>query len=443
MRILRLTAISFVVFLSACDYNYNLHIAADQGNLQQASDSLSKGADPNNINNGSTPLLRAALRGHTEMARLLLEHGADPNPHTPNGMTNPFVIAACNGNADIVKMMLEKGADANALYINGETAFDCAKRLGHLDVAEILAAAGGKSKNQLDMEAEERIKKAQAAAASGIAPTQVHQSLNSAVTTSVDHPSYKLAENPNNFALVVGIEKYSNDLPSAQFAEHDARSVRDHLVALGYPERNIMYLTGEKASMVGIKKNLESWLPNHVGPDSTVFIYFSGHGSPDAASGEAYLVPWDGDPTYLKDTAYSTKRLFAQLGALKAKHVIVALDACFSGKEGRSVVASGTRPLVTKIDMGLPQAGNVVSLSASGSDEISGTTADQGHGLFTYFLLKGLNGDAANKAGSVTVNGLFSYLSPKVQDAARQDNREQKPRMSPASLDAASDLKLR
>jgi hypothetical protein len=259
-----------------------------------------------------------------------------------------------------------------------------------------------------------------------------------APVSDVDTPLYQEEERPDDYAVVVGIEKYP-DLPAAQYAERDAQAMRDHLVALGYPPRNVILLTGARASRASLAKNLDSWLPNHVTKDSTVFFYYSGHGAPEAGSGLAYLMPVDGDPQYLKDTAYPVKMVYQKLGALKAKRVIVALDSCFSGAGGRSVLAAGTRPLVTKVDTGMA-AGRIVSLSASGSDEISGMAAAQGHGLFTYYMLKGLNGAAADAAGRVTVRALYDYLSPLVQDAARRDNRSQTPQLQPARVD---DLVLR
>ncbi|TBR23811.1 hypothetical protein EPO15_05265, partial [bacterium] len=94
-------------------------------------------------------------------------------------------------------------------------------------------------------------------------------------SSAVDRPSYRLPERPDDFAVVVGIEKYLG-LPDAQFAERDAAAVREHLRALGYPERNIAYLSGPAASSAGLKKNIETWLPNNVTERSTVFFYYSG-----------------------------------------------------------------------------------------------------------------------------------------------------------------------
>lgn len=256
--------------------------------------------------------------------------------------------------------------------------------------------------------------------------------------SEVDTPRYKLEEKAENFALVIGIEKYQN-LPPADFAEHDAAAVRRHLLSLGYPERNIIFLTGPKAGRTGIEKYLQTWLPLNVKSVSRVFVYFSGHGAPDPATGQAYLVPWDGDAKFLKDTAYPVKRLYENLNALKAERVLLAMDACFSGEGGRSVLAKGARPLVTKVDTGISSGGKLVVFAASGPDEITGTQESEGHGLFTYHFLKALG----DKNGSATVRELYNALLPKVQDAARRDGREQTPQLLPAELGGKDSSGLR
>ena len=258
---------------------------------------------------------------------------------------------------------------------------------------------------------------AQAAAAAPAAPPK---------KSDVDAPAYKSKEDPDAFAMVVGIEKYAS-IPEARYAERDAAAVREHMRALGVPDRNIVFLTGPEASRAGLAKNLETWLPRNVSPRSTVFFYYSGHGAPDTRTGRSYLVPWDGDARFLDDTAYPVQRLYEKLGALKVKRVVAALDACFSGAGGRSVLPSGARPLVVKAETGLKVTGSLLVFSAAAEDEITGAEESQGHGLFTYHFLKGLSGEAADKDGRVSARGLFDYLRPKVQDAARRENRDQTP----------------
>lgn len=247
------------------------------------------------------------------------------------------------------------------------------------------------------------------------------------MASDVDSPTLRLAQRPDDFAVVVGVEKYSNDLPDAQFAERDAQAMKSLLLALGIPQRNIKFLTGSRASKANLDAFLEDWLPRNVKEDSVVFFYFSGHGAPDPESGQAFLVPWDGSPSYLQRTAYPVKKLYAQLNGLKAKQVVVALDSCFSGAGGRSVLAKGTRPLVNKVDVSVSRDGKIVLFAAASPKEVTSTLEDQGHGIFTYYFLKGLGGAAQDQSGAVTAQGLYDYLKPKVQDAASQQNRDQTP----------------
>ena len=255
-------------------------------------------------------------------------------------------------------------------------------------------------------------------------------------------PLFQSEEHPNDYALIVGVEKYA-DLPAATYAESDAKAMGDFVRAMGVPARNIETLTGIRATRSGLLKNLETWLANNVNENSTVYFYYSGHGAPDPATGLAYLVPLDGDPQYLADTGYPLKRLYEKLGKLKAKRVIVMLDSCFSGAGGRSVLAKGARPLVNSVDTGYDSDGGKIEvLSASASDQISGTDDASGHGLFTYQLLTGLNGAAEDAQGRVTMKSLFAYLKPKVMDEAHRANREQTPQLQAGGGDGA-DVVLR
>jgi hypothetical protein len=147
----------------------------------------------------------------------------------------------------------------------------------------------------------------------------------------------------HDLAVIIGIEGYQN-LPKSDYAYDDARLVKEYAKALGFRERNIELLLDEKATKTNIEKSLEAWLRNKVKPQSRVLVYYSGHGAPDPATGEAYLVPYDGDPNYLAITGYPLKRLYAYLGQLGAGEAVLVLDACFSGTGGRSVLAKGPDP---------------------------------------------------------------------------------------------------
>ena len=254
------------------------------------------------------------------------------------------------------------------------------------------------------------------------------------LVSDVDRPGFALAPRADDYAVVIGVSQYSS-LPEARYAERDAEAVTKHLVALGLPERNIVHLSGGKATRSMIQGYLEEWLPKNVKPESRVFFYFSGHGAPDPKTGEAFLVPWDGSASFLQSTAYPLKQLYRSLGGLKAKSVIIALDSCFSGAGGRSVLADGARPLVMRFEEAALPRQNMTLFTAASGDEITATLPGKSHGAFTYFFLQGLAGAAKDASGKVTVKGLYDYLKPNVQDEAHRQNREQTPLLQGACPD--------
>ena len=228
-------------------------------------------------------------------------------------------------------------------------------------------------------------------------------------------------EHPRTYAIVVGVEHYRAKLPNADFAVNDARLAAEYFKrVLGVPEANITLLTDDQATKGDFEKYFERWLPNQVQPGDVVYMYYSGHGAPNPAKGDAYLVPYDGDPAYVDQTGFAMKRLYDDLAKLPAKQVYVAIDSCFSGAGGRSVLAQGARPLVSVLPSAVPS--NVTVLSASAGNQISNSYQEKGHGLFTYYLLKGLrekNGD---------LRAAFDYLKPEVSRRAKSEyNSEQDP----------------
>jgi hypothetical protein len=223
----------------------------------------------------------------------------------------------------------------------------------------------------------------------------------------------------NDLAVVIGVERYQS-IPKSDFAYNDARSVKSYLLSLGFAERNIEFLSDERATLSSIRKSVETWLPNRVKKGSRIFFYYSGHGAPDPATGDAYIVPFDGDPSYLSDTGYPVKRLYEKLGAANAAEVIVVIDSCFSGSGGRSVMAKGARPLVVMTDSPVIPS-NMAILSSTQGSQISTSYQEKEHGLFTYYFLKAI------KEGKGDINELFQYIKPQVEDIAKGQNVNQSP----------------
>lgn len=236
-------------------------------------------------------------------------------------------------------------------------------------------------------------------------------------------------QRPADFALAIGLDDYRS-VAASEFGQRDAEAFARYATAkLGVPEENVITLSGQRATKTDIVKYVEEWLPRNVDENSRVFVYFSGHGAPDPENGSSYLLPWDGDPMFLQSTAYPVRQLYDKLAGLKARKVVVFLDACFSGAGGRSVIAKNLRPLVHVIDAAVPKTGKLTVLTASGASQVAGGFESKRHGLFTYYLLKGLGGEAAGKDGALEMSGLYEFVKAGVRKQAHRENREQDPQL--------------
>ena len=114
-----------------------LMMAALKGHAEIARQLINRGADVNKP--GWTPLHYASTGGHTGIMTVLLEQHAYIDAESPNG-TTPLMMAAQYGSMAAVRLLLEAGADAALKNQLGLTAQDFAMRAGRRDVAELIAA---------------------------------------------------------------------------------------------------------------------------------------------------------------------------------------------------------------------------------------------------------------------------------------------------------------
>jgi ankyrin repeat protein len=119
-----------------------LHWASYADDLELADLLIRAGARANAANDlGVTPLWTASLNGSTAMVRRLLEAGADTNAALLLGET-PVMVAARAGNPDVVELLLARGANPNARAARGQTALMWAVAQQHHDVVKVLLAHG-------------------------------------------------------------------------------------------------------------------------------------------------------------------------------------------------------------------------------------------------------------------------------------------------------------
>jgi len=241
-------------------------------------------------------------------------------------------------------------------------------------------------------------------------------------------------ENREDFAVLIGISSYRESaIPEVKYARRDAEVLAKYFEQLsGIPKENIAILTDAHATKSDIEAYLDDWLPRRVTPNSRVFLFYAGHGAPEPEGKGAFIVPYEGHPDF-SSKMIPLPRIYDSLNRLKAREVIVFLDSCFSGAKGRSVMQQGIRPLVMTNERQLAVREKPLVMAASSGSEVTSDLDNARHGLFTYYLLKGLRGEADRSGdGRVTLEELFAFVSSKVRHtASRELNRNQTPVMLP------------
>ncbi len=266
--------------------------------------------------------------------------------------------------------------------------------------------------------------------------------LNSDVDKNIPITPYK---RPNAIAVILTVSRYANkDIPPVKFAKHDGKALREYLIkTFGYDPDNILPKNENELITYGNMKNyIKNVLPNYIRQDgsSEIFIYFAGHGAPSVNNKKAYFVPYDADPNFVSDdNAYSMDAFYDDISALKASKKIVVIDACFSGStgEGEVLVKDASSVLLDvdeSIGTSIDDTNNIVMRSSTGQ-QVSNWYPEKNHSMFTYYLLKGLQGAAdLNQDGTITLGEMKSFINDQDNGlpgmARRKYGRKQTPVIS-------------
>lgn len=228
-------------------------------------------------------------------------------------------------------------------------------------------------------------------------------------------------ENPDAIAIVIGNSDYHQfvpTVPDVAYAGNDAASFRHYLTQLfGLKDGNILLLNnatkGQMENALGGVNGIKGSRLYKLckAGKSDVFVYYSGHGAPGLKDQQGYLVPSDADPTNVETGGYPLAQLYKNLSELQANSVFLVLDACFSGQSPRGPLLAGVSPIGIRVNPETSIANSVVITATSGT-EYATWNDEQKHGMLTYFLLRGLKGEAdKNHDGKITVAELEIYLT--------------------------------
>ena len=211
--------------------------------------------------------------------------------------------------------------------------------------------------------------------------------------------------NTRHWVVVIGVDAYPSPFQSLRYAANDAKAVAQVFQDAG---ANVTLMTPDSL-IQPTKANVIEQLQRHAQLEAVdlLTVYLSGHG--EDVDGTGYFLPMDvTDP--LADSGLSLENLFAILNRANAKHRFVIVDACRVAPKEHFVAALSR----------YSEESNII-FTACDSNQWAPEVPRLKHGLFTYFLLKGLGGGyqdrgAAGPDGTVTVLGLLDYVTRGIED---------------------------
>jgi len=249
----------------------------------------------------------------------------------------------------------------------------------------------------------------------------------------LDPSNMRSKSNKNRVALIIGIEKYEQ-APPASYANLDATYFYEYArKGFGVSKSNMMLLVDEDANLIKSLGIISKWLPGKVVKNQTeLIIFFAGHGLASNDGKELYFLTQDSDPDLLTRTALSRTELFKEILSLEPKSVTMFMDTCYSGiSRDEEVLLASARPIriVADDQDGVPD--NFTVFTASQLDQISSGLKEASHGIFSYYLMKGLEGKAdANKDKQITNGELLAYMDQNVSQKASELGRQQNPSLA-------------
>jgi WD40 repeat protein len=263
------------------------------------------------------------------------------------------------------------------------------------------------------------------------------------VASQPDKPLRASSGQPQRWAVVIGISEYANPtIKNLSYADRDARDFAEFLKSAaggGFEADRMKILLNKDATLQNIKGALYNFLRQTVDKDLVV-IYFAGHGAPEPANpSNNYLLSYDTDPTSLETSAFPMWDVNTALTRyIPSKRVVVFSDACHSGGISSDLATRGVSLTETNLinqylaDLSKSKEGTIV-FTASQAGEVSQELDKFGHGVFTYYLLQGMKGEAdINNDYTVTIGELMDYVEESVK---RQTKGNQHPTRNQGSYD--------
>ncbi|MGF1479995.1 MAG: caspase family protein [Cyanophyceae cyanobacterium] len=221
--------------------------------------------------------------------------------------------------------------------------------------------------------------------------------------------------------LLVGVNHYQDaSLPSLQYSALDCQGLGEAITEATqvFPQKSVLIhhdFAAHPPKLATVKSSLEQ-IAAAAQPQDTVLFYFSGHGILEPDSHQAVLCLADTSEQELLKTGLPLHELLQCLGECAARQQLVWLDACHSGgmtlrgARGERTRFDPTSQLVAVLRQRAAQSQGFYALLSCDHHQQSWEFPELGHGVFTYYLMRGLRGEAADAQGVIEADALYQYV---------------------------------
>lgn len=245
----------------------------------------------------------------------------------------------------------------------------------------------------------------------------------------------------DTYALIIGNENY-RFVSNVPYAIHDARVFKEYCKnMLGIPTSNI-HISEDATKQMILEEELMDWLQTIPNRDKKkLIVYYAGHGVPDVKDhNKSYLLPTDVRGTS-PQRGIALDDFYRELGDLEFAQTSVFLDACFSGVNRDSEgVTEGLRGVEIDAEEGSLGNGSVVVFSAAQGNETAQGYPEEGHGLFTYYLIKEIRDSFGNITFGELSDNIKKNVSVKAKDLKLRKNQTPSTNASESISDSWRDM---
>ena len=246
--------------------------------------------------------------------------------------------------------------------------------------------------------------------------------IDAALIPDVDNMPNSLAafDQPKAVIISIGVGTFlEGEVPAVKYARHDAEVMAEYLRIIGgVPGERIRILLDRQALVRDLEDTFERWLRKKVDRETVVYVFFAGRALVEGGTGAISLVPYDGTLTGAKQL-YSLVRLQEVLYRLPIRRAILMFDVSMDPSPGTALVDIPSPAWESSVS----EARKDVEMWMVGNRDLQEAHAyDEGkHGLFTYHLLRGLQGAAdVDRDGTVIAGELCTYARGQAARVARE-----------------------